>query len=134
MVPIQSPLSCRGGTISDAEYKRLFQLGIDQSVALEKKDAQSAPKPPAAPASVPTGQNPTAPSQLARAFSGQVVSISESSITVKTEGKEKTLVIDSKTALRDFKNISEIKVGSEVGVRVDAEDKQALLLRPWPPK
>jgi sRNA-binding protein len=67
-------------------------------------------------------------------FSAKVVSVSASSISVKTETNEKTLSIDEKTEFRDFKDASEIKVGDEVGVRADVDEKKALLIRPWPPK
>ena len=53
---------------------------------------------------------------------------------LKTETGEKTLLIDSKTTFPDFKDASEIKVGAEVGVRSDADYKQAFLIRSWPPK
>jgi len=67
-------------------------------------------------------------------FSAKVISVSASSITVKTETNEKTLDIDSKTEFRDFKDASEIKVGDGVGVRADVDEKKVLLIRPWPPK
>jgi len=125
------PTLMPGGTISDAEYKRLFQQGIDQSVALEKKDAQKAS---AASVAVPVAPSPAAPTSATVAFSAKVVSVSASSITLKTETGEKTLSIDSKTTFPDFKDASEIKVGAEVGVRSDADFKQALIIRSWPPK
>lgn len=126
------PTLMPGGTISDAEYKRLFQQGIDQSVALEKKDAQKAS---AASNAVPVApQSPAAPTSATVAFSAKVVSVSASSITVKTNTEEKTLSIDSKTTLVNFKDASEIKVGAEVGIRSDADYKQAFLIRSWPPK
>jgi hypothetical protein len=74
------------------------------------------------------------PPEKFSAFSAKVISVSASSITVKTETNEKTLSIDAKTAFPDFKDASEIKAGAEVGVRSDADYKQAFLIRSWPPK
>ena len=74
------------------------------------------------------------PPEKFSAFSAKVISVSSSSITVKTETNEKTLDIDNKTEFRDFKDASDIKVGAEVGVKVDADEKKVLLIRPWPPK
>ena len=74
------------------------------------------------------------PPEKFSAFSAKVISVSASSITVKTETNEKTLDIDNKTEFRDFKDASDIKVGAEVGVKVDADEKKVLLIRPWPPK
>ena len=126
------PTLMPGGQISDAEYKRLFQQGIDQSVAQEKKDAQNAAPTPAATA--PAAPKAPAPTSGTMAFSAKVVSVSTSSITLKTETGEKTLSMDTKTTLVGFKDASEIKAGDSVGVRADAEGKQALVIRSWPPK
>ena len=74
------------------------------------------------------------PAEKFSTFSAKVISVSASSITVKTETNEKTLDIDNKTEFRDFKDASDIKVGAEVGVKVGADEKKVLLIRPWPPK
>jgi len=74
------------------------------------------------------------PAEKFSAFSAKVISVSASSITVKTETNEKTLDIDNKTEFRDFKDASDIKVGAEVGLKVGADEKKVILIRPWPPK
>ncbi len=71
--------------------------------------------------------------QDSKAFSGAVVAVSNTSITVKTDSGDKTFAIDSGTKFVDAASAADIKAGQQVGIRADAGETKALLIRgKWP--
>ena len=66
---------------------------------------------------------------LSIAIGCQVVSVTNSSITIKTNDEEKTLIIDTRTNLIGFNSTSEIAVGSNIGLRADKDYKWAITIR-----
>ena len=64
-----------------------------------------------------------------KAFAGKVLAISDSSITIRNKGVNKTLAIDANTPVTDATGIADIKVGQIVAVRTDESGAKAVLIR-----
>ena len=65
---------------------------------------------------------------------GALVSISDTSITLKTEKGDQTFAITPETEKKNYTAITEIKVGSIVAIRIKADKKNATLINAKPPQ
>ncbi len=66
--------------------------------------------------------------------SGSVVSICETSLTLKTEQGNETFAVTPETAKKNYTDIAEIKVDDKIAIRISSDRKNATLINAKPPQ
>ena len=66
--------------------------------------------------------------------SGSVVSISENSLTLKTQNGEETFAVTPTTLIKNAATIGEIKEGANIAIRISADKQNVTLINAKPPQ